>query len=156
MNFLSDQLLYLQYCFICMLFTFMDAEKILKLHNLKNTGCRKYIINELLKSESALSEYEIKQSLPDLFDRITFYRSLKTLEEKGIIHRVILHDATSKYALNKDILNNANHAHFHCVKCDEVVCLESQIAPPVDLPKGFSLDSAQVLFEGTCPHCKKA
>lgn len=133
----------------------IDAEQILKQHNLKNTGCRKYIISELLKTESALSENEIKHSLPDLFDRITFYRSLKTLEEKGIIHRVILHDATLKYALNKDIVKNENHPHFHCVKCDEVVCLESEIAPPSNLPTGFSLDSAQVLFEGTCAHCKK-
>lgn len=134
----------------------MTAEQILKLHNLKNTGCRKYIITELLKSESALSEHEIKQYLPDLFDRITFYRSLKTLEEKGIIHRVILHDATLKYALNKDILHNEDHPHFHCIKCDEVVCLETEVAAPANLPNGFSLDSTQILFEGTCPHCKKA
>lgn len=134
----------------------MTAEQILKQHNLKNTGCRKYIINELLKSESALSENEIKHSLPDLFDRITFYRSLKTLEEKEIIHRIILHDATVKYALNKSILENGNHPHFHCVECDEVICLDAQPATPANLPKGFSLNSTQVLFEGTCPHCKKA
>ena len=132
----------------------MDAEYILKHHNLKNTGCRKFIINELLKKEQALSEHEIKQVLPDLFDRVTFYRSLKTLEEVDIIHRIILNDATVKYALNKDAMPDAGHPHFHCMKCDEVICLETEIKAPSNLPQGFSFDSAQVLIEGTCPHCK--
>lgn len=133
----------------------MTAEQILKHHNLKNTGCRKFIIGELLHNDSALSEQEMKKVLPDLFDRVTFYRSLKTLEESNIIHRIVLHDATVKYALNRDSLPDSDHAHFHCVKCDEVVCLESEVKAPVGLPKGFLFDSAQILFEGTCPSCKK-
>ena len=92
--FLNEIVLYLQRCFICENIAYMDAEQILKLHNLKNTGCRKFIISELLNNDSALSENEIKKALPDLFDRVTFYRSLKTLEEKSIIHRIVLHDST--------------------------------------------------------------
>ena len=132
----------------------MTAEQILKNHNLKNTGCRKHIINELLRTEKALSENEIKQALPDLFDRVTFYRSLKTLEENNIIHRIILHDASVKYALNNDVLAKADHPHFHCVQCDEVICLDAPATPAPVLPKGFSFSSAQILFEGTCPTCK--
>jgi Fur family ferric uptake transcriptional regulator len=133
----------------------MDAEQILKHHNLKNTGCRKFIISELLNSESALSEHEIKQALPDLFDRVTFYRSLKTLEEKDIIHRVILHDSTVKYAINREALPQGDHAHFHCLKCDSVTCLETALPAPSGLPAGFSVDSVDVLLEGTCPECKQ-
>ncbi|MEN9919185.1 MAG: hypothetical protein RL662_1621 [Bacteroidota bacterium] len=133
----------------------MNAEYILKQHNLKNTGCRKHIINELIKSEAALSESNIKDVLPDLFDRVTFYRSLKTLEENNIIHKVVLHDATVKYALNKDLLTQNEHAHFHCVTCHDVLCIDAAIsATAVDLPNGFLLSSTQVLLEGTCPNCK--
>ncbi|WP_029904430.1 Fur family transcriptional regulator [Prevotella sp. 10(H)] len=131
----------------------MNAEQILKHHNLKNTGCRKFIINELLTNESALSENEIKKTLPDLFDRVTFYRSLKTLEENNIIHRIVLHDSTVKYAINKEAVPVADHAHFHCKKCDSVTCLETQMQMPVSLPAGFSVDSVEVLLEGTCPEC---
>ncbi len=133
----------------------MDAEKLLKHHNLKNTGCRKFILNELLHSDCALSENEIKKSLPDLFDRVTFYRSLKTLEEKNIIHRIVLNDSTIKYALNKEALSNIDHVHFHCIKCDDVICLETEVKAPTNLPEGFSVDSAQILLEGICPICKK-
>ncbi len=133
----------------------MDAEQILKHHNLKNTGCRKFIISELLNNSSALSEHEIKQALPDLFDRVTFYRSLKTLEENNIIHRVVLHDSTVKYALNNEVLPKGEHAHFHCLKCDDVVCVETQVNVAVNLKKGFIIDTAQVLLEGICPDCKE-
>jgi len=132
----------------------MDAEQILKNHHLKNTGCRKFIISELLQTPSALSEHEIKQKLPDLFDRVTFYRSLKILEEKEIIHRIVLHDSTVKYALNQAAIAENEHAHFHCKKCDSVTCLETEIVTTYNLPKGFSIDSIDVLLEGTCPNCK--
>lgn len=124
------------------------------MRNLKNTGCRKHIINELLNTESALSENEIKSALPDLFDRVTFYRSLKTLEEKEIIHRIVLHDTSIKYALNKDVVQKHNHAHFHCIDCDNVVCVESVLDNSIRMPNGFSVKSAQVLLEGVCPNCK--
>lgn len=133
----------------------IKAEQILKNHNLKNTGCRKFIVNELLKHNTALSENEIKQALPDLFDRVTFYRSLKTLEENEIIHRIILHDTSVKYALNKNILPSGEHAHFHCIECNDVVCLETPLNVKPNLPNGFIFESAQVLLEGVCASCQK-
>lgn len=133
----------------------MDAEQILRHHNLKNTGCRKYIITELLTNDTALSENEIKQSLPDLFDRVTFYRSLKTLEEKSIIHRIVLHDSTVKYALNKEAFPDKEHAHFHCMKCDSVTCVETEVKIPSALPEGYSINTVEVMYEGVCPECGK-
>lgn len=133
----------------------MSAEDILKRHKLKNTGCRKFIISELLKNQTALSEHEIKIALPDLFDRVTFYRSLKTLEEKNILHRVVLQDTTIKYALNKTSLDIHDHAHFHCTNCDGVICVEETIDQPVHLPNGYSVHSAQVLLEGVCSNCSE-
>lgn len=133
----------------------MAAEQILKLHNLKNTGCRKHIINELLNSESALSENEIKNSLPDIFDRVTFYRSLKTLEENNIIHKIVLDNMSVKYALNRDSIIMKSHPHFHCIKCDKVLCIDAVIPQKTDLPDGFSIKSATVLLEGTCSGCEK-
>lgn len=133
----------------------MNAEELLKNHQLKNTGCRKFILNELLESSTALSENEIKQKLPDLFDRVTFYRSLKVLEECSIIHRVVLHDSSVKYALSSNVLCAVNHAHFHCAKCDSVVCIDSEIVKLASMPKGFSVNSMNVLLEGICPQCHK-
>lgn len=133
----------------------MNSEEILRKHNLKNTGCRKHIINELLKHDIALSENEIKLALPDLFDRVTFYRSLKTLEEKEIIHHVILPDTTIKYALNKETFVEQEHAHFHCTDCDNVLCVENVLDENIHTPNGFTVNSVKVLLEGVCPSCKE-
>ena len=74
----------------------ITGEEILNAHDLRNTGCRKFILSELLKNDAALSENELKGPYPVLFDRVTFYRTLKTLEEKGIIHRIVLNDNSVK------------------------------------------------------------
>jgi len=146
----------------------MKAEEILKHHDLKNTGCRKHIINELLNSEQALSENEIKTAVSNLFDRVTFYRSLKTLEENKIIHRITLNDGSVKYALSKEgrfscgeschcnQIHRHMHTHFHCTKCNEVLCIDAILENSVQLPEGFSVESAQILLEGTCPQCKNS
>lgn len=132
----------------------MTVEEILHAHGLKNTGCRRYIVGELLKSELAMSETELKESYPNLFDRVTLYRTLKTLEEKNVIHRIVLNDNTVKYALNKHHHHdNKVHSHFHCEKCDEVLCLEGITHFDTELPKGFVAKDISVVVDGLCANC---
>lgn len=134
----------------------MTAEEILNEHDLKNTGCRKYILGELLKNEAAMSESELKESYPDLFDRVTLYRTLKTLEEKGIIHRIVLNDNTVKYALNRHHHRDDNlHSHFHCERCNEVLCLDGAARFDVNLPEGFVAQDVYVVIDGLCDACAK-
>ena len=132
----------------------MTAEEILNAHDLKNTGCRKFILGELLKSDTALSENEIKDPFPELFDRVTFYRTLKTLEEKDIIHRIVLNDNTVKYALNRHHHDfEEMHSHFHCEKCDDVLCLSGKTKFEAELPRDFIKREVYVVIEGLCAGC---
>ncbi|HBG41085.1 MAG TPA: transcriptional repressor [Porphyromonadaceae bacterium] len=133
----------------------MTAEEILYNHKLKNTTCRKQVVEELLEKKSALSENEIKSAFEGPFDRVTFYRTLKTLEQKEVIHRIALNDGTIKYALNGHHHENEHiHAHFHCEKCDEVFCLEEeQTYFHVDLPDKFVKNDVFVVVEGVCAEC---
>jgi Fur family ferric uptake transcriptional regulator len=134
----------------------MTVEEILHAHDLKNTGCRKYILRELLKNEAAMSENELKESYPDLFDRVTLYRTLKTLEDRGIIHRIVLNDNSVKYALNRHHhKENELHSHFHCEKCDEVLCLEGATHFDVELPENFVIKDVFVVVEGLCADCTR-
>lgn len=135
----------------------MTAEQILKEHGIKKTVCRKCIIDKLIESDdTALTENEIKDAFADLFDRVTFYRSLKTLEESKIIHRVVLNNATVKYALSSHLVLSKIHPHFHCTSCDKVICLDSSLMDRnIHLPTGYKVESAQILLEGICPECQK-
>lgn len=132
----------------------MTVENILLNHNLKITSCRRFILNELLKTKTALSENEIKASFPELFDRVTFYRTLKTLETANIIHKIVLHDNSTKYALSHfEQHQDTIHSHFHCVKCDEVICLHGKSKVEIQLPQGFISKEINIVIEGLCTQC---
>ncbi|BES60240.1 transcriptional repressor [Dysgonomonas capnocytophagoides] len=82
----------------------MNAEQILKEHGVKKTVCRKCIIDKLIESDdTALTENEIKDAFLDLFDRVTFYRSLKTLEEAKVIHHIVTEQHYSKICLKQPV-----------------------------------------------------
>lgn len=132
----------------------ITAEKILHKYGLKSTGCRKFIVSRLLESDIALAENEIKVDYPDLFDRVTFYRTLITLEESEIIHKIVLNDNSVKYALNKHHNEDGNlHSHFHCGVCDDVFCLEGKTAFDAELPDNFTISEIFVVIEGLCSEC---
>ncbi len=68
----------------------MKALDVLYSHNLKRTSCREGIIEVLMAANEALSEIEIREQLAGNYDRTTFYRSFKTLEENKILHRIVV------------------------------------------------------------------
>jgi Fe2+/Zn2+ uptake regulation proteins len=134
----------------------MNIRELLRLNGLKNTPYRNHILNELIKHNNALTEGEIKGAFSESFDRVTFYRSTKALEEKGLIHRIVLNDTTVKYAFNSEAITPKSHPHFHCTECDNVTCIDSDIISKTStLPSGYEVQSAQVLIEGVCPGCSE-
>ncbi|MFT3738921.1 MAG: transcriptional repressor [Breznakibacter sp.] len=134
----------------------MDAIDILQEHGLKKTTPRVAIINALQSSRHAMSEQEAKEFLGPLYDRITFYRSVQTLEEAGVIHRIVADNTVVKYALNhcaQGHRHQVDHVHFFCTKCDLLVCLNDVKTSSYLLPKGFVGDTCEVVIKGTCSKC---
>ncbi len=129
---------------------------------LKNLGIRKTPIRmevlELFMSAAgkAISHKEIELSLADP-DRITVYRTLKTFEQKGLIHQVMDGTGISKYALCIDDCDDHNHhdehAHFRCIKCNKTTCLEGGVHIPDDMPDGYVIQQAHLILEGKCANC---
>ncbi len=132
----------------------MNAQEILKQYQLKRTSCREGIIDVVKAANEALSESEIKEQLQGNYDRTTFYRSFKTLEECHILHKIVIDNHWVKYALNNDITHRQEHAHFYCKQCHSVRCMESTPTPQYALPKGFSKDEIEVIIKGICANCK--
>jgi|WetSurMetagenome_2_1015567.scaffolds.fasta_scaffold08330_3 Fur family transcriptional regulator, ferric uptake regulator len=134
----------------------MDAVAILKIHRLKKTSPRIAIIQALQTSQNPLSESEVKEKMGQLFDRVTFYRSVLTLEKTGIIHRIVADNTLVKYALNhgeKGCGCNTNHIHFYCTKCNMLVCFKEVKTHQYKLPHGFSFNQCDVLIKGLCNEC---
>ena len=89
----------------------MDAVDILKKKNLKKSIQRIAIIDALQKRMRPLTEEEIKEEMGELYDRITFYRTMQTLVGAGIVHRVVVDKTMVEYAINNKG-EECHHAHF--------------------------------------------
>jgi Fur family ferric uptake transcriptional regulator len=107
----------------------------------------------LMAARSALSHHEIEKSLVRLgpVDRVTLYRVLDWLVEKGLAHRVSGADRAWRYSVATDV--HRNHAHFQCNLCGKLLCLDEVPRQAVHLPTGFRSERIEVTVQGRCPEC---
>ena len=136
------------------------ALDILVENGLRKTAMRQGVLEIFLDSDMAISQQLIETSLEKQFDkvdRITIYRTLKTFEQKGIIHKAIDGTHTPKYALCVDDCteheHHDTHAHFHCDDCNKTYCIEELEAPKIKAPKGFKVKSTHLVINGFCNDC---
>ncbi|MFZ1749351.1 MAG: transcriptional repressor [Saprospiraceae bacterium] len=132
------------------------SANILKKHHLRVTPFRIEVIEIFSKAQKALSSADIELILKDA-DRITLYRTLKSFEDKGIIHKAIDGTSTLKYALC-DILcdehhHHDEHVHFHCNECENTFCLDEVFVPHILIPKGFTVSNTNMIVNGLCEKC---
>jgi Fur family transcriptional regulator, ferric uptake regulator len=134
----------------------MEPEKVLHDHNLKRTGCREGIIAVITQTGQPLSENEIRNRLPGNFDRTTFYRSFKTLQENNIIHKIVVNNQLVKYAIGSSVTMTKSHAHFFCNSCNEVRCLEPAGMKIPPLPEDCSVLEIEIIIKGKCATCNSS
>lgn len=133
------------------------AVKILKSHQLRNTSFRQQVLMLFLDNASrALSQASIEASLGE-YDRITLYRTLKSFEQSGIIHKALDVGDETKYALCQDDCDTHHHSddhpHFLCLKCGETYCLDQLKIPDFKLPDNYKLQDVQLALSGLCNRC---
>ena len=124
--------------------------------NIKPTAMRELVYEVLDKNKKALSLYEIEQQFENV-ERSTIFRTLKTFQDKLLIHSVDDGSGAVKYALCDDDCTcslDDLHYHFLCTKCGQTHCLKNMPIPKVDLPEGFSFENANFVIKGTCPNCQ--
>jgi Fur family ferric uptake transcriptional regulator len=134
-----------------------EIEHILKESKLRLTPCRVAVLAYFKGSSHALSNAMIEEKLRQNFDRVTIYRTLKSFQDKGIIHRVLDDEGSPKYALCQlecdEHAHKHNHVHLKCLICGETNCIESVEIPTIQLPEGYSYTDADVLLQGICSDC---
>jgi Fur family ferric uptake transcriptional regulator len=132
------------------------AQHILRRHGLRITQFRLDTIDLFLAAGKALSSADVETSLPDP-DRITLYRTLKTLEDKGIIHKALDGTQVQKFALCESNCSEHHHhdehVHFHCTKCENTFCLDDVFVPQVNMPAGFVASESNMIVNGLCGRC---
>ena len=135
-----------------------NSIEILRAHGLSKTKVRKKVLDLFLNSKCALSFSAIESSFEKL-DRTTLYRTLKTFQSKGIIHRAMDNTSQPKFALCKTTCGEGsqlpNHAHFHCTSCENTYCLDDIPLPEIPNPdRVHSIREIYLILAGTCPKCQ--
>ncbi|MBB3058977.1 Fur family transcriptional regulator [Mucilaginibacter gotjawali] len=124
--------------------------------NINPTAMRLLVLDFLLSQSAAISLSDIEKGLSPA-DRITIYRTLKTFEEKGLVHAIDDGTGSPKYALCLDECNpnehHDMHVHFFCVTCKETFCLPDSKIPGITLPAKFTPQEMNLLVKGVCSNC---
>ena len=68
----------------------MNATDILKRKGLKKSAQRIRVINILKDKGMPMAEDEIKVAMGEIYDRVTFYRTMQALEKAGVVHRILI------------------------------------------------------------------
>ena len=136
-----------------------ELENILIAKQITPTAMRLLVLEFILKQKAAVSLSDLEKHLIHS-DRVTLYRTLKTFEEKGLIHNIKDGSEAIKYALCesdcKDGVHYDLHLHFYCTTCKELFCLPKSKLPEVALPKDFKIAELSMVARGICDHCTNA
>ena len=120
-------------------------ERKLENKNIKPTAMRLLVLRQLVESGSAicLGDLEIRF---DRADKATLYRTLKTFEDKKLIHRIDDGTSSVKYALCEDGCQcRPQDQHIHCLTKSKI--------PQTNIPVGFNAASASMIYKGSCANC---
>uniref|UniRef100_UPI00404B7E61 Fur family transcriptional regulator n=1 Tax=Gelidibacter sp. TaxID=2018083 RepID=UPI00404B7E61 len=133
-----------------------EIEKLFASKELRITAMRLLIYKFLVQKETAVTLSDIENAF-ERADRTTLYRTIKTFEEKAIVHQIDDGTGITKYALcekgcNCEIETDL-HLHFHCNNCNETVCLTEHKIPHISIPEGYVAEDVNLVVKGICEKC---
>jgi len=132
------------------------VEIVLQAKGIAPTAMRILVLEFLQKQTSAVSLQDVENGFAQA-DRVTLYRTLKTFEEKGLIHSIQDGTDATKYALCADACKAGDHydlhLHFYCTVCRQTHCLPKHQVPEIDLPEGYLLKELNLVARGICENC---
>jgi Fur family ferric uptake transcriptional regulator len=135
-----------------------ELENDLLAKGIRPTAMRLLVLEYLLKQTAAVRINDLETYFLKA-DRITLYRTLKTFEEKGLVHKIEDGTASVKYALCPDSCSGQAHhdlhLHFYCIKCAATFCLPKTRIPELQLPENYQAEEINLTVKGKCSSCSK-
>ncbi len=132
-----------------------ETKELLKKKELRVTQIRCQVLEAFQENEHALSPQDLQALLGGL-DRVSLYRTLQVLLDKGLVHKALEKNTQTYYALcDSDCSDHAHshqHVHFTCESCEKVYCLE-QASIQVDT-KGYQVHTWNLNASGLCVNCR--
>ena len=136
----------------------MDPYVLLDSNGVRPTPLRKKTLSLLLEAAEPLALKDLSEHFTGKRpDRVSLYRTLSLLEQKGIVHKVMGADGAWRYCAHSPEEEGCpgNHAHFLCLACGRMICLPEQAIPLIALPAGYVVEGKQLMAYGRCCECAK-
>ncbi|GAA4336817.1 Fur family transcriptional regulator [Flaviaesturariibacter amylovorans] len=138
--------------------TALELEQRLKDKGIAPTAMRLLVFEFFLDQTSAQSLVDLERYFNHA-DRTTLYRTLKTFEEKGLIHSIEDGTEATRYALCAEGCRAGDHydlhLHFYCYGCQRTICLPRHKVPEVTVPDHFALQELTLIAKGLCDACSQ-
>ncbi|MBQ6286140.1 MAG: transcriptional repressor [Bacteroidales bacterium] len=131
-----------------------EIEELLERHGIKVTANRLLVAGALSDEDRPLSLMELEGKIGSI-DKSGIFRCLALFKENHLVHSIEDAEGT-RYELcrSHDADHDEDtHVHFYCEKCHRTFCLDDIHIPPVALPKGYDVRTANYLLKGICPEC---
>lgn len=127
---------------------------------LRRTPVRIAVLGRVCAARRPVGAGELIEGLGADVDEVTVYRTLNTLAEHKLVHRVRGEGGAWRYAAATSTEGHEGHphAHFVCDQCGSVECLEQvpvpeQLFKPRSLGRRYDVTHAELVVHGTCPKC---
>lgn len=137
-----------------------DYPGLLGLSNLAVTPGRMIVLRIIGSSASPLTHQEIYRTANRThpMNRVTVYRILDVLVERGLVERLSSGDRSFRYGLAPNA-NHPRHAHFYCRNCGDMECLDPGIVKldlqPVEKVLPVVIQKVEIRLDGICRNCLK-
>ena len=139
------------------------ATALLRSTGLSPTRNRMAVLACLDKNHEPMTAREMLESvsLNRPMNKVTLYRILDLLADKGVILRHMGADRSCHYCMGTHAGETA-HCHFFCNSCGKMQCLPADFLPPTfsflkasDADKSLPMrvDSVELRLDGICPSC---
>ncbi len=137
----------------------MNEDAIAKLADkgIKPTANRILVMKALLESETALSIYDLQESIGSL-DKSSIFRVLNLFLSQHAVHGVYDGSGSMKYEVCRShgkCENTDMHVHFYCRSCHRTFCMKSLSVPSVDIPSNFTAEYSNFTIVGLCDACQE-
>ncbi len=132
-----------------------QSENLLHSARLYRTNPRVAILALLMQARKPQTADEIAVSLASAGpNKVTIYRTLETLVNAGLVHKVFLQERCRHFELSGNCSRSQYHPHFTCTNCGDTHCLTEMSPPMAKSPhKGFLIRRQRIQLEGLCPKC---
>ena len=121
----------------------------------KPTAIRLLVADAILSAKRAVSLSDLEVIL-DTVDKSSIFRTLELFVKHHVVHAIDDGSGSIKYEIcegEEECTLDDMHIHFYCTVCHKTFWFKTIHIHFVELPDGFSVESANYMLKGVCKDC---